>query len=176
QDGRPLSLGALRGVPMVASSPVRHEGSASPQPLEVHAYQPPWKALAEYAMHPQDVDPSTPHFQHLVNQMHGYDTGDPGGHCLGGVIPLSVPGAYLCPDDGLGSSPETAGSSPEPKAGTTAAMTSGGHPVSVQTHLPLALLPSPARTRDVPGGQGMGHEKEFTTALEPIGQDPQKTS
>lgn len=105
KDGRPLSLGALRGVPMVASSPVRHEGSASPQPLEVHAYQPPWKALAEYAMHPQDVDPSTPHFQHLVNQMHGYDTGDPGGHCLGGVIPLSVPGAYLCPDDGLGSSP-----------------------------------------------------------------------
>lgn len=68
---------------------------------------------------------------------------------------------------------ETAGSSPEPKAGTTAAMTSGGHPVSVQTHLLLALLPSPARTRDVPGGQGMGHEKEFTTALEPIGQDPE---
>ncbi|KAH9369974.1 hypothetical protein HPB48_001851 [Haemaphysalis longicornis] len=67
-DGRPLSLGSLRGVPMVASSPVRHEGSSSPQPLEVHAYQPPWKALAEYAMHPNDVDPSAPHFQHLVNQ------------------------------------------------------------------------------------------------------------
>ncbi|KAL3184339.1 hypothetical protein MRX96_000732 [Rhipicephalus microplus] len=67
-DGRPLSLGSLRGVPMVASSPVRHEGSDSPQPLEVHAYQPPWKALAEYAMHPNEVDPTTPHFQHLVNQ------------------------------------------------------------------------------------------------------------
>ncbi|KAH6938533.1 hypothetical protein HPB50_010279 [Hyalomma asiaticum] len=53
---------------MVASSPVRHEGSDSPQPLEVHAYQPPWKALAEYAMHPNEVDPTTPHFQHLVNQ------------------------------------------------------------------------------------------------------------
>ncbi|KAL3233321.1 hypothetical protein MRX96_022951 [Rhipicephalus microplus] len=68
EDGRPLSLGSLRGVPMVASSPVRHEGSDSPQPLEVHAYQPPWKALAEYAMHPNEVDPTTPHFQHLVNQ------------------------------------------------------------------------------------------------------------
>lgn len=100
KDGRPLSLGALRGVPMVASGPVQHEGSVSPQPLEVHTYQPPWRALAEYAMHPQDVDPNTPHFQHLVNQMHGYDTGGPGSHCLG-VIPLGGPGAYLCPDDGL---------------------------------------------------------------------------
>lgn len=100
KDGRPLSLGSLRGVPMVASSPVRHEGSSSPQPLEVHAYQPPWKALAEYAMHPNDVDPSAPHFRHLVNQMHGYDTGDPG--CLG-VLPLG--GHYLCADDGLGAPP-----------------------------------------------------------------------
>ncbi|KAL1435392.1 hypothetical protein MTO96_000069 [Rhipicephalus appendiculatus] len=87
-DGRPLSLGSLRGVPMVASSPVRHEGSDSPQPLEVHAYQPPWKALAEYAMHP--------------NEMHGYDTGDPG--CMG-VLPLGAGGHYLCPDDGLGAPP-----------------------------------------------------------------------
>lgn len=102
KDGRPLSLGSLRGVPMVASSPVRHEGSDSPQPLEVHAYQPPWKALAEYAMHPNEVDPTTPHFQHLVNQMHGYDTGDPG--CMG-VLPLGAGGHYLCPDDGLGAPP-----------------------------------------------------------------------
>ncbi|CAN8004933.1 unnamed protein product, partial [Ixodes hexagonus] len=90
--------------------------------------------------------------------MHGYDTGDPGGHCLGGVIPLSVPGAYLCPDDGLGSSPETAGSTPKPKARTTAAMTSSGRqPVFDQVHLPLSLS-RPHRPAHVtsPCGQGQG--------------------
>ncbi|XP_064475104.1 insulin gene enhancer protein ISL-1-like [Ornithodoros turicata] len=100
KDGRPLSLGSLRGVPLVATSPVRHEGGGggSPQPLEVQAYQPPWKALAEYAMHPGDIDPSAPHFQHLINQMHGYDLGETQ-HCIGG--PLGPGGGYLCHEDTL---------------------------------------------------------------------------
>lgn len=52
---------------MVAGSPVRHESPVQ-VPIEVQSYQPPWKAFADYAMH-HDVDPSAPHFQHLINQV-----------------------------------------------------------------------------------------------------------
>lgn len=47
-----MNIGSMRGVPLVASSPIRHD---SPMPgmtsLDVHGYQPPWKSLAEYALH-----------------------------------------------------------------------------------------------------------------------------
>ncbi|XP_018495428.1 insulin gene enhancer protein ISL-1 [Galendromus occidentalis] len=81
KDGRQLSLGALRGVPMVATSPVRHEpgqGQLS-QALDIQAYQAPWKTLSEYAIsHPDsDLDPNSPQFRQLVNQMHGYDPSGP---------------------------------------------------------------------------------------------------
>ncbi|XP_022237113.1 insulin gene enhancer protein ISL-1-like isoform X2 [Limulus polyphemus] len=75
KEGRQVSLGTMRGVPMVASSPVRHESPLQVNPIEVQTYHPPWKTLAEYAMQPV-IDPHTPHFQQLVNQMHGYG-GDP---------------------------------------------------------------------------------------------------
>lgn len=68
KDGRQLTLGSMRGVPMVASSPVRHESPIQLNPIEVQTYQPPWKTLAEYAIQP-DIDPSAPHFQQLVSQI-----------------------------------------------------------------------------------------------------------
>ncbi|XP_017488641.1 PREDICTED: insulin gene enhancer protein ISL-2-like, partial [Rhagoletis zephyria] len=75
KDGRQLNIGQMRGVPMITSSPVRHDSPDQMMPMDVHSYQPPWKALADYAaMHQQsELDPNAPQFQHLVSQMHGYD-------------------------------------------------------------------------------------------------------
>lgn len=96
QDGRKLGYGSMQGIPMVASSPVRHDSPLGVHPLEVQAYQPPWKALSDFALHsdleqsPHNMGglvghhggppPPPPHsmahspaFQQLVNQMHGYD-------------------------------------------------------------------------------------------------------
>lgn len=77
----------MQGIPLIASSPVRH-GEPSPggggggggngvgggggiNPVEVHAFAPPWKALAEFALHNdlERIDPSAPHFQQLINQV-----------------------------------------------------------------------------------------------------------
>ncbi|GBP03352.1 Insulin gene enhancer protein ISL-2 [Eumeta japonica] len=79
QEGRRLGYMSM-GVPLVAGSPVRHEPTGS-MALEVTAYQPPWKALSDFALH-ADLDRAPHHsaaFQQLVNQvfydfqMHGYD-------------------------------------------------------------------------------------------------------
>ena len=68
QDGRHMqNIVNMRGVSLVASSPVRHDSPVQ-TPLDVHSYHPPWKAFADYALH-HDVDPNAPHFQHLVNQV-----------------------------------------------------------------------------------------------------------
>ncbi|XP_055702120.1 insulin gene enhancer protein isl-1 [Phlebotomus papatasi] len=80
KDGRKMGYGAMQGIPMVASSPVRHDSPLNLHGLEVTAYQPPWKALSDFALHADldnngAVNPHTPAFQHLVNQMHGYDIG-----------------------------------------------------------------------------------------------------
>ena len=76
QDGRKLGFGGMQGIPLIASSPVRHDGSSplgpgGMNPVEVHAFAPPWKALAEFALHNdlERIDPSTPHFQQLINQV-----------------------------------------------------------------------------------------------------------
>ncbi|XP_046446359.1 LIM/homeobox protein lim-7-like [Daphnia pulex] len=109
KDGRKLGFGSMQGIPLIASSPVRH-GESSPSggsgvgggvggggggggngggggggginPVEVHAFAPPWKALAEFALHNdlERIDPSAPHFQQLINQMHGYDIHGPPDH------------------------------------------------------------------------------------------------
>ncbi|KAI1296925.1 Insulin enhancer -like protein [Halotydeus destructor] len=72
KDGRQLqNIVNMRGVPLVAGSPMRHESPVQ-HGLEVQSYHPPWKTFADYAMQP-DMDPNGPHFQHLVSQMHGYD-------------------------------------------------------------------------------------------------------
>lgn len=76
QEGRKLGYG-MQGIPMVASSPVRHDSPLNMHGLEVTAYQPPWKALSDFALH-SDLDSNgainthTPAFQHLVNQV-GYN-------------------------------------------------------------------------------------------------------
>merc|ERR1719266_1048258 len=43
-DGRKLGYGAMTGIPMVATSPVRHHDSPVMNPVEIHSYEPPWKA------------------------------------------------------------------------------------------------------------------------------------
>ncbi|XP_037025370.1 insulin gene enhancer protein ISL-1 isoform X7 [Bradysia coprophila] len=95
KDGRKLGYGGMQGIPMVASSPVRHDSPLNMHGLEVTAYQPPWKALSEFALHADfevkfDPNSHNPAFQQLVNQMHGYDL-PPGPQGpqqnLGGPIP-----------------------------------------------------------------------------------------
>ena len=71
QEGRKLGYGAMQGIPMIASSPVRHESPLGMNPIEVQSYQPPWKALSDFALHTDldRLDPSAPPFQQLVNQV-----------------------------------------------------------------------------------------------------------
>lgn len=64
----------MQGIPMVASSPVRHDSPLNLHGLEVTSYQPPWKALSDFALHADldnngSVNTHTPAFQHLVNQV-----------------------------------------------------------------------------------------------------------
>jgi hypothetical protein len=56
---------------MVASSPVRHESNLQGQQVEVQSYQPPWKALSEFAMQSEIEQPP---FQQLVSSF--VDTSD----------------------------------------------------------------------------------------------------
>ncbi|XP_022099648.1 insulin gene enhancer protein ISL-1-like [Acanthaster planci] len=54
----------FNGVPMVASSPVRHDSQMQGNQVEVQSYQPPWKALSDFAL---QSDIEQPPFQQLVN-------------------------------------------------------------------------------------------------------------
>lgn len=67
-----MGYSGMPGVPLIASSPVRHDSPLNLHGLEVTSYQPPWKALSDFALH-ADLDNNgavnhTPAFQHLVNQ------------------------------------------------------------------------------------------------------------
>lgn len=42
QEGRKMGYGAMQGIPMVASSPIRHDSPLNLHGLEVTQYQPPW--------------------------------------------------------------------------------------------------------------------------------------
>ena len=70
-----MALQGITGVPMVASSPIRHDGApmgvGMGGPLDVTAYQPPWKSLTEFALtHDLDrLDPTTPQYQHMIQQV-----------------------------------------------------------------------------------------------------------
>ena len=99
QEGRKMGYSGLQAFPMVASSPMRHHdalsnspvmapviggpggvggppnGPNSMNPVDIHSYEPPWKALCDFALH-SDLDrlnPSTPHYQHLINQVNSYE-------------------------------------------------------------------------------------------------------
>jgi insulin gene enhancer protein ISL-1 len=68
-----MGYSSMHGIPMVATSPVRHESPVGMNPVEIHSYEPPWKALTDFALH-TDLDrlhgpPPPPQFQHLVNQV-----------------------------------------------------------------------------------------------------------
>lgn len=56
---------------MIASSPVRHDSPMGMNPVEVQSYQPPWKALSDFALHTDldRIDTGAPPFQQLVNQV-----------------------------------------------------------------------------------------------------------
>ncbi|XP_007906411.1 insulin gene enhancer protein isl-2a isoform X2 [Callorhinchus milii] len=63
QHSDKTSLQGLTGTPMVAGSPIRHDSSVQGNAVEVQTYQPPWKALSEFALQ-SDLD--QPAFQQLV--------------------------------------------------------------------------------------------------------------
>lgn len=71
QEGKRLGYGSMQGIPMIASSPVRHESPLGMNPVEVQSYQPPWKALSDFALHTDldRIDTGAPPFQQLVNQV-----------------------------------------------------------------------------------------------------------
>ncbi|XP_033108816.1 insulin gene enhancer protein isl-1-like [Anneissia japonica] len=73
----------FNGVPMVASSPVRHDTQLQGNQVEVQSYQPPWKALTDFTMN-NDLDHQPP-FQQLVNFSENNMKGE------GSEGPLSLP-------------------------------------------------------------------------------------
>ena len=50
---------------------VRHENSGMMNPVDIHGYQPPWKALSEFGMQPDmdRLDSNHPSFQHIMAQV-----------------------------------------------------------------------------------------------------------
>uniref|UniRef100_A0A5F9DKL7 Insulin gene enhancer protein ISL-2 n=1 Tax=Oryctolagus cuniculus TaxID=9986 RepID=A0A5F9DKL7_RABIT len=62
QHSDKTSLQGLTGTPLVAGSPIRHESAVQGSAVEVQTYQPPWKALSEFALQ-SDLD--QPAFQQL---------------------------------------------------------------------------------------------------------------
>ncbi|CAL8262010.1 unnamed protein product [Merluccius merluccius] len=64
QHNDKTNLQGMTGTPLVAGSPIRHDTSVPGNPVEVQTYQPPWKALSDFALQ-SDLD--QPSFQHLVS-------------------------------------------------------------------------------------------------------------
>lgn len=60
------NLQGLTGTPLVAGSPIRHDNTVQGNPVEVQTYQPPWKALSEFAL---QSDLEQPAFQQLVRDV-----------------------------------------------------------------------------------------------------------
>eukprot|EP00076_Gallus_gallus_P015468 XP_015134510.1 insulin gene enhancer protein ISL-2 isoform X2 [Gallus gallus] len=65
QHSDKTSLQGLTGTPLVAGSPVRHESAVQGSAVEVQTYQPPWKALSDFALQ-SDLEPPAA-FQQLVS-------------------------------------------------------------------------------------------------------------
>ncbi|GAA6079716.1 insulin gene enhancer protein isl-2a [Tachysurus ichikawai] len=64
QHSDKTNLQGLTGTPLVAGSPIRHDNTVQGNPVEVQTYQPPWKALSEFAL---QSDLEQPAFQQLVS-------------------------------------------------------------------------------------------------------------
>ncbi|KAM8974787.1 insulin gene enhancer protein ISL-2 isoform 1-T1 [Pelodytes ibericus] len=58
------SLQGLTGTPLIAGSPIRHDSAVQGNAVEVQTYQPPWKALSDFAL---QSDLEQPAFQQLVS-------------------------------------------------------------------------------------------------------------
>ncbi|XP_035191825.1 insulin gene enhancer protein ISL-2 [Oxyura jamaicensis] len=65
QHGDKTSLQGLTGTPLVAGSPIRHESAVQGSAVEVQTYQPPWKALSDFALQSDLEQPAA--FQQLVS-------------------------------------------------------------------------------------------------------------
>ena len=65
-----MGYSSMSGIPMVATSPMRHDlppTTAPPiNPAEIQGYEPPWKALCDFALN-SDLD--RPGYNHLVNEV-----------------------------------------------------------------------------------------------------------
>eukprot|EP00090_Calanus_glacialis_P030064 TRINITY_DN4832_c0_g1_i1.p1 TRINITY_DN4832_c0_g1~~TRINITY_DN4832_c0_g1_i1.p1 ORF type:complete len:469 (-),score=47.87 TRINITY_DN4832_c0_g1_i1:419-1825(-) len=76
KDHQKLGYGAMNGIPMVATSPVRQDSPLGISPVDISGYHPHWKSLTDFALR-SDIDHSSPHFNSLISQqffqMHGYD-------------------------------------------------------------------------------------------------------
>ncbi|XP_063268510.1 insulin gene enhancer protein ISL-2 isoform X3 [Prinia subflava] len=66
QHSDKTSLQGLTGTPLVAGSPIRHESAVQGSAVEVQTYQPPWKALSEFALQNDLEQPAA--FQQLVSR------------------------------------------------------------------------------------------------------------
>jgi hypothetical protein len=96
-----MGYGSIQGIPMIASSPVRHDSPLNLHGLEVTSYQPPWKALSDFALH-ADLDNNgavnhTPAFQHLVNQASHHHFSSPQAVSARGHLSFSVARTFRRP-------------------------------------------------------------------------------
>ncbi|XP_077174287.1 insulin gene enhancer protein ISL-2 [Paroedura picta] len=64
QHSDKASLQGLTGTPLVAGSPIRHDSAVQGNAVEVQTYQPPWKALSDFALQSELDQPA---FQQLVS-------------------------------------------------------------------------------------------------------------
>ncbi|XP_077954057.1 insulin gene enhancer protein ISL-2A-like isoform X2 [Gasterosteus aculeatus] len=83
QHSEKTNLQGLKGTPLVAGSPIRHDNTVQGNPVEVQTYQPPWKTLSDFALQ-SDLD--QPAFQQLVSFS---ESGSLGNSSASDVISLS---------------------------------------------------------------------------------------
>lgn len=80
----------------MAGSPVRHESAVQGSAVEVQTYQPPWKALSDFALQ-SDLEPPAA-FQQLVSPGHGGERWGGGvvyGRAAAGLTAAAPPGLLL---------------------------------------------------------------------------------
>ncbi|NXK44083.1 ISL2 protein, partial [Chauna torquata] len=124
QHSDKTSLQGLTGTPLVAGSPIRHESAVQGSAVEVQTYQPPWKALSDFALQSDLEQPAA--FQQLVSP--GRRGGGTGGPPRGS--PPLLPQVSFSETGSLGTS-------------------SGSDVTSLSSQLPdtpNSMVPSPAET------------------------------
>lgn len=129
----------------MAGSPIRHESAVQGSAVEVQTYQPPWKALSEFALQSDLEQPAA--FQQLVSRA-GPSVGPQGG----GQIPACRVRELR---EGNGAGDNRAGPSPPllPQVSFSESgslgTSSGSDVTSLSSQLPdtpNSMVPSPAET------------------------------